>query len=289
MLLTDLPSEIHDKIAEHLQPADSDDEDETEVRGLTDLALTCSSFKLPAQRALLSSIKLTLPSEKLRRLLETLRSKPEYGRYVRSVAIEEARLTTIQMFSELPLLAHILLVRLQMEDAIATDTGDLMFLFSTLTNLCQLHITTLLHSSRGILSTVMLSDSLPFRSSLEYFEIGDIRNCGPEILVPILLFPHLQTLMVGHLGQGTNAGEDNIGNHDLPHSLKLAHLGFYRCQIFLPFFEGILSCCPALKSLDCSMPIPADHSVVWGQFDSNGIRVALPNFNDTYQHSLVQM
>jgi hypothetical protein len=115
-----------------------------------------------------------------------------------------------------------------------------MFLFSTLTNLSQLHITTLLHSSRGILSTVMLSDSVPFRRSLEYFEIRDIRNCVTEILVPILLFPRLRTLMVKHLGQGTNAGEDNIGAHDLPQTRKLAHLGFYHCQIFLPIFEGIL-------------------------------------------------
>jgi hypothetical protein len=114
MLLADLPREIHDKIAEHLQPPDFDDEDETEVRGLTDLALTCSSFRLPAQRALLSSIELTLPSDKLQRLLETLRSKPEYGHYVRSVAIEEIRPTIIQMYSqEMPLLARYLLARPQ--------------------------------------------------------------------------------------------------------------------------------------------------------------------------------
>jgi hypothetical protein len=42
------------------------------------------------------------------------------------------------------------------------------------------------------------------------------------------------------------------------------------------------------------MPIPADHSVVWGQFDSNGIRVALISMDTSMsmaliQHSLVRM
>jgi hypothetical protein len=285
MLLTDLPPEIHDKIAEHLQPTYSDDGDEAGVQSLKNLALTCSSVRFPAQRTLLSSIKFTLPSDKLQHLLENLRSKPEYGRYVRGVAIEETRSMEPQVYSrqgygqQLSALALILLARPQMDAAIASDIADLMFLFSTLTNLCRLHVNTLLHPSRGIMSAIMLSDSVPFRSSLEHFEIRDIRTCVPEILIPILTFPRLRTLKVGHLGQGSDPGEADLGNHNLSRSLTLAHLGFYHCQLFLSFFESILSCCPALNSLDCSMPIPADHSVVWGQFDSNSIGIALVSAN----------